>query len=209
MPKAAARRLAAVFTTSHVIRRESGRRGSNPRHQAWKACALPTELLPRSFRLPTPDRPFRGPMHPSLPERVPPWWGKDSNLRRLAPADLQSAPFGHLGTPPCPARRRCIPSIPAAPRADGENRTRNRLITNQVLCQLSYVSTKRYLRETRRIKELEGGVKPLRGAPLHRAGRRPRRFCPRTSYKPLAASHSARISLAPRKPGSIIDAGQY
>ncbi len=29
------------------------------------------------------------------------WWGKDSNLRRLSPADLQSAPFGHSGTPPC------------------------------------------------------------------------------------------------------------
>src|SRR5687767_6384913 len=50
MPKAAARRLAAVVTTCPVVRRESGRRGSNPRHQAWKACALPTELLPRSFR---------------------------------------------------------------------------------------------------------------------------------------------------------------
>src|SRR5581483_2736388 len=31
------------------------------------------------------------------------WWGKDSNLRRLSPADLQSAPFGHSGTPPRPA----------------------------------------------------------------------------------------------------------
>ena len=29
-----------------------------------------------------------------------PWWGKDSNLRRRKPADLQSAPVGHLGTPP-------------------------------------------------------------------------------------------------------------
>ncbi len=29
------------------------------------------------------------------------WWrGKDSNLRRLSPADLQSAPFGHSGTSP-------------------------------------------------------------------------------------------------------------
>src|SRR2546430_16285205 len=28
------------------------------------------------------------------------WWGKDSNLRRLSPADLQSATFGHSGTPP-------------------------------------------------------------------------------------------------------------
>jgi hypothetical protein len=29
------------------------------------------------------------------------WWaGKDSNLRRQMPADLQSAPFGRLGTDP-------------------------------------------------------------------------------------------------------------
>src|SRR6476661_11174140 len=30
-----------------AVHSASGRRGSNPRHQAWKACALPTELLPR------------------------------------------------------------------------------------------------------------------------------------------------------------------
>jgi hypothetical protein len=29
-----------------------------------------------------------------------PWRGLDSNQRRREPADLQSAPFGHLGTPP-------------------------------------------------------------------------------------------------------------
>jgi hypothetical protein len=29
----------------------SGRRGSNPRPSAWEADALPTELLPRSFRI--------------------------------------------------------------------------------------------------------------------------------------------------------------
>ena len=31
---------------------KSGRRDSNPRHQAWKASALPTELLPRTPMLP-------------------------------------------------------------------------------------------------------------------------------------------------------------
>ena len=41
--------------------------------------------------------------------------------------DLQSAPFGHSGT------------LPGA--GDG-TRTRNLLITNQLLCQLSYASTK-------------------------------------------------------------------
>ena len=38
-------------------RRWSGRRGSNPRHSAWKADALPIELLPRnSWRGETPNR---------------------------------------------------------------------------------------------------------------------------------------------------------
>ncbi len=33
------------------------------------------------------------------------WWrGEDSNLRRLKPADLQSAPFGHSGTSPRKAK---------------------------------------------------------------------------------------------------------
>src|SRR3972149_11028164 len=32
------------------------------------------------------------------------WAVKDSNLRRSTPADLQSAPFGHLGNCPCPSR---------------------------------------------------------------------------------------------------------
>src|SRR4051812_8111651 len=35
------------------------------------------------------------------PQTKDEWWrGKDSNLRRRKPADLQSAPVGRLGTPP-------------------------------------------------------------------------------------------------------------
>ncbi len=45
--------------------------------------------------------------------------------------DLQSAPFGHSGTPPY--------SVESG-AGDG-TRTRNLLITNQLLCQLSYTST--------------------------------------------------------------------
>src|SRR5256885_15656358 len=34
------------------------------------------------------------------------WWGgEDLNPRRRTPADLQSAPFGHLGTSPNPLAR--------------------------------------------------------------------------------------------------------
>src|SRR4051794_2299260 len=66
---------------------------------------------------------------------------------------------------PCPARcdlTPCCVTVDEAvhpTRADGENRTRNRLITNQVLCQLSYVSVSSnqrtaFLRKTHRITGL-------------------------------------------------------
>ena len=59
----------------------SGRRDSNPRPLAWKANALPTELLPHGlFYL---------------------WAEMDSNHRSRTTADLQSAPFGHSGIRPC------------------------------------------------------------------------------------------------------------
>jgi hypothetical protein len=81
---------------------------------------------------------FAEPYHTQKNPPLHPWWGKDSNLRRREPADLQSAPFGHSGTPPVFAL--CESSFVG--RADGENRTPNLLITNQLLCQLSYVSNK-------------------------------------------------------------------
>ena len=84
----------------------SGRRGSNSRHSAWKAEALPTELLPLNlFRIrvgrninPASDpgtatawcrRPRSS--TDSRPKRESPaiglcsgwWWGEDLNLRRL------------------------------------------------------------------------------------------------------------------------------
>ena len=57
----------------------SGRRGSNSRHSAWKADALPTELLPQGRDL---------------------WAKMDSNHRSRKTTDLQSAPFGHSGIRP-------------------------------------------------------------------------------------------------------------
>ena len=51
-------------------------------------------------------------------------------------ADLQSAPFGHSGTYPYE-----VSPYPRDGAGDG-TRTRNLLITNQLLCQLSYASTK-------------------------------------------------------------------
>ena len=56
---------------------KSGRRDSNPQPSAWKADALPTELLPQLL-----------------------WAGMDLNHRRLTPADLQSAAIDHSATDP-------------------------------------------------------------------------------------------------------------
>ena len=52
---------------------------------------------------------------------------------KAKPADLQSVPFGHLGTPPY--------SICGKGGAGGRIRTPDLLITNQLLYRLSYTST--------------------------------------------------------------------
>src|ERR1041384_1556988 len=47
---------------------------------------------------------------PCVPRK---WWrGKDSNLRRRKPADLQSAPVGRLGTPPRKNEPRILVATP-------------------------------------------------------------------------------------------------
>ena len=79
----------------------SGRRGSNPRPSAWKADALPTELLPQScFKIAISQNcSFKTKARSSSLSGS--WWEKmDSNHRRYKPADLQSAPFGHSGILP-------------------------------------------------------------------------------------------------------------
>src|SRR5215831_4902503 len=68
--------------------------GIEPTSSAWKAEVLPLNYT-RADGAPLPAAPLSG--APSALE----WWrGKDSNLRRRKPADLQSAPVGRLGTPP-------------------------------------------------------------------------------------------------------------
>src|ERR1700746_4235142 len=66
--------------------------GIEPTSSAWKAEVLPlnyTRLMTSSAGPASVRPPASG------------WWrGKDSNLRRRKPADLQSAPVGRLGTPP-------------------------------------------------------------------------------------------------------------
>ena len=72
--------------------------------EGWNST---TELRPPGFFYAKTKLRF----HPALAIHESPvrartvWWaGKDSNLGRHKPADLQSAPVGHLGTcPPTPA----------------------------------------------------------------------------------------------------------
>src|SRR5215469_12378137 len=71
--------------------------GIEPTSSAWKAEVLPLNYTRADRRphLPASRIPRRL-LHPHRE-----WWrGKDSNLRRRKPADLQSAPVGRLGTPP-------------------------------------------------------------------------------------------------------------
>ena len=93
----------------------SGRRGSNPPPIAWKAIALPNELLPQA------------------------WWGRvDSNHRTLPRTDLQSVAIATMRLPHCYPD--AFPKVsPGAFRADEGTRTPDRLITNQLLYQLSYI----------------------------------------------------------------------
>ena len=104
----------------------SGRRDSNPRPSAWKADALPTELLPQGERV--------GRRVPELTR----WAGEDSNLRRHKPTDLQSVPVDRFGT--CPSGQKPGRPEAALERAGEGTRTPNLLITNQLLYQLSYAS---------------------------------------------------------------------
>ena len=66
----------------------SGRRGSNPRHLAWKARALPTELLPQVIDV------FRGGPQMVAVE------GEGFEPSKPVATDLQSVPFDRSGTPP-------------------------------------------------------------------------------------------------------------
>ena len=63
------------------IHEKSGRRGSNSRHSAWKAVALPTELLPQKNKNMTVGRTGFEPV-------------------KVKPADLQSALVGRLSISP-------------------------------------------------------------------------------------------------------------
>ena len=91
----------------------SGRRVSNPLPAAWKAAALPNELLPQGLR------PFRNLCGGG--------WTRTTELRR-------GQIYSLLQLPLCDSPRKKF-------RADRRTRTADRLITNQLLYQLSYIGT--------------------------------------------------------------------
>ena len=105
------------------------------------------------------------------------------------------------------SRRRCA-TRRLTRRADGENRTRNRLITNQVLCQLSYVSRPAHLRETRRIvgtyrvssdySARHYDATPIHGRARHHALRKPLHVA---RHPPGASFTTKPRSSAPRESG--------
>ena len=110
----------------------SGRRGSNSRHSAWKAEALPTELLPLMMELiisqsTKTDHVVTINTQISYTPLFFWWWGEDLNLRRLS--------------------RQIYSLIPLTTRephqilsgADTPNRTEDILITSEMLYQLSYI----------------------------------------------------------------------
>src|ERR1700756_4747091 len=68
--------------------------GIEPTSSAWKAEVLPLNYTRADGALCR--------LHLTVARLPFLWWwrGKDSNLRRRKPADLQSAPVGRLGTPP-------------------------------------------------------------------------------------------------------------
>ena len=77
--------------------------------------------------------------------------GEGFEPSKAEPADLQSAPFDRLGTPPEEI------SIFQVGAGDG-TRTRDLLITNQLLYQLSYASAKpRVFKDTNSLSTLSKG----------------------------------------------------
>ncbi len=99
----------------------SGRRDSNPRPSAWKADALPTELLPPPLWL----KKYRG------ESRIRTYEGESQQIYSLPQLTALVSPLCHNN------KKRTTPTLPCS-RAGGGTRTLDLLITNQLLYQLSY-----------------------------------------------------------------------
>jgi hypothetical protein len=80
--------------------------------------------------------------------------GEGFEPSKAVPADLQSAPFGQLG-------------YPSNCGADDGTRTRNLLITSQLLYQLSYIGIKGKMAELTRVELAISCVTGRHVRPLH------------------------------------------
>ena len=103
--------------------------GIEPTSSAWKAVALPlsyTRLL--EWRVASGESEYLFTRHSLLTTR-PSLGDGGFEPPKSVTADLQSAPFDHSGNPPI-----------VFCKADDGTRTRNLLITNQLLYRLSYAS---------------------------------------------------------------------
>ena len=86
-----------LYPWATLASKVSGRRYSKPRPLAWKANALPTELLPLNIIQEVRNLVSNTEGYGRLCFK---WGEQDSNLRRHSPADLQSAPVGRFGISP-------------------------------------------------------------------------------------------------------------
>ena len=110
----------------------SWRWDSNPQPADYKSAALPIELHQHIKFYPYPLG-VKKPLYMK-------WFlvGEDGfEPSKSKTTDLQSAPFGRSGTLPCVRDKQKL--IPVCGAGDG-TRTRDLLITNQLLYQLSYTS---------------------------------------------------------------------
>src|SRR5512132_3967507 len=116
MPRYAVIPHAVTPDAGAQVERETGFEPATPSLEGWRSTAelFPLNAEPFSTaepRVPLVAAPFSahpryepGSWHPLR------WWGgEDLNPRRRTPADLQSAPFGHLGTSPNLPARSCEP----------------------------------------------------------------------------------------------------
>ena len=87
----------------------SGRRGSNPRHAAWKAAALPTELLPHRGRHRSPIDAALHQVLDGLPRGYPVFQGPSVAIRRsvATTANGDVSRYGARAAAPVPTMAAC------------------------------------------------------------------------------------------------------
>ncbi len=120
---------------SHMGSSWSGRRGSNSRPSAWKADALPIELLPHHRKFLKPILPSQKIIQALTPKKT---FGGEGRIRTF---EGNASRFTVCPVWPLRYLSAVNPQPKKAIGAGNGTRTRNLLITSQLLYQLSYAST--------------------------------------------------------------------